>query len=306
MKIRQLRYFVQTAEFGSISRAALSMRVAQSAVSRQISNLEDSLGAVLLVRHGRGVILSDFGKRFLVHARVILDEVDQARRSARNTSSTPSGRVTVAVPPIVAPILIPHLMLEIRKRLERVQVRVQEGLSATIADWVAHGTIDIGVHYTNREPHHGHTDLLLREPLGLIAPTSAKTLTTDAIDFGQLSEFDLILPPPDHHLRMSLEKAAARKHVQFNIVAELETVQAIMEMVRLGEGLTIMPLAAVALGKPDCPLKAVPIVSPRIDHLLVSRIGTGAEKNSAVRAVGQIVRQQVTRLVKGQRWSSKR
>jgi DNA-binding transcriptional LysR family regulator len=81
MSLAQIRYFVAVAEHGNVGRAASRLRVAQPAVSRQIKNLEDELGAQLFVRTSRGMQLSSSGEVFLDHARGILTGVDAARHA---------------------------------------------------------------------------------------------------------------------------------------------------------------------------------------------------------------------------------
>jgi DNA-binding transcriptional LysR family regulator len=83
VSLHQIEYFVAVAEAGHVGRAAVSLRVAQPAVSRQIRSLEDELGAPLFVRTPRGMTLSRAGAVFLDHARGILSGVRAARECVR-------------------------------------------------------------------------------------------------------------------------------------------------------------------------------------------------------------------------------
>lgn len=83
MSLAQIQYFVAVAEEGHVGRAASALRIAQPAVSRQIRRLEDELGASLFVRTPRGMKLSESGRIFLGHARVILERVRAAGDAIR-------------------------------------------------------------------------------------------------------------------------------------------------------------------------------------------------------------------------------
>jgi DNA-binding transcriptional LysR family regulator len=83
MSLAQIQYFVAVAEEGHVGRAAIGLRVAQPAVSRQIRRLEDELGATLFIRTPRGMTLSRAGEVFLSHARVILTGVRAAQAEVK-------------------------------------------------------------------------------------------------------------------------------------------------------------------------------------------------------------------------------
>jgi DNA-binding transcriptional LysR family regulator len=86
VSLAQIRYFIAVAEEGHVGRAARGLRVAQPAVSRQIKNLEDELGARLFVRTPRGMRLSSSGEVFLDHARGIVAALDGALHAVRRGS----------------------------------------------------------------------------------------------------------------------------------------------------------------------------------------------------------------------------
>ncbi len=77
--IRQLHYFVNVAGLGGFSKAAVFLSVAQPAPSRQIRNLELELGTRLLYRNGRGVDVTESGRRLLDHAKAVLDQMERMR-----------------------------------------------------------------------------------------------------------------------------------------------------------------------------------------------------------------------------------
>src|SRR6187399_984806 len=79
MDLKQLEYFVRVVDLGGFSRAARVMGVAQPAISRQVRGLEVELRQNLLLRNGRGAVPTEAGKRMLLHARGILQQIERAR-----------------------------------------------------------------------------------------------------------------------------------------------------------------------------------------------------------------------------------
>src|SRR5437763_10331745 len=83
VELRHLRYFAAVAETENVSRAALKLHVSQPALSRQIRDLEDELGFLLLERSAKSVRLTDAGRTFLIEARAVLQRVEDAVKAAR-------------------------------------------------------------------------------------------------------------------------------------------------------------------------------------------------------------------------------
>ena len=90
MDLRQFKYFLRIAELGSVSRAAESLHVAQSALSRHVANIEAEFGQALLLRTGRGVALTPDGEELARYARAMLRLGDEAEPAAR-TGGAPAA-----------------------------------------------------------------------------------------------------------------------------------------------------------------------------------------------------------------------
>jgi LysR family transcriptional regulator, nitrogen assimilation regulatory protein len=115
MELRQLRYFVAIVDHGSLSRAALVLHVAQPALTQQLRQLEEELGAQLLHRSAQGVVSTDAGKVFYDHAQAILKQVADAR-SAVTQSARPSGSVTMGLPHSISGALALPLLTAAREQ----------------------------------------------------------------------------------------------------------------------------------------------------------------------------------------------
>ncbi|MEA3095509.1 MAG: hypothetical protein QOJ04_6851, partial [Caballeronia sp.] len=107
LTLRQLKYFVATAELGQISQAAIQLTISQSAVTNAIKELEDSLGTQLFARMSSGVTLTQTGRKFLNQAYTILSSVEEAMRIP-NLESTLTGTLTIAASYTVIGYFLPH------------------------------------------------------------------------------------------------------------------------------------------------------------------------------------------------------
>src|SRR5437588_10355353 len=109
MELRHLRYFIRVAEEENVSRAALKLHVSQPAVSRQIRDLENELGFLLLERSAKSVRLTQAGRTFFVEARAVLQRADEAVKAARAIADGGAELHVGYAPSITARILPPAL-----------------------------------------------------------------------------------------------------------------------------------------------------------------------------------------------------
>src|ERR1700680_2199918 len=127
MDINALRLFVSVAELGGLTKAAAASDSTQSAISRQIAQLEAECGGKLFLRAGRGMRLSDLGATILHRAKNMLREADQISAEAREMAGVPTGEVRIGLLPVVATVLVSKLFKDARNRFPRVKLSLFEG-----------------------------------------------------------------------------------------------------------------------------------------------------------------------------------
>ena len=133
MDIRQLRYFAQIVESGSLSKASRSLFVAQPALSQQLAKLEDEVGKPLLQRSARGVTPTENGLALYHHARFMMRQLDQALSIARRETGDVHGMVSIGLPATtVAAIGVP-LVRNVRANFPGILLNVVEGMSGQAA-----------------------------------------------------------------------------------------------------------------------------------------------------------------------------
>lgn len=278
MDLKQLAYFVQVAELGSFSRAANLLAVAQSALSRQVRALEVELRQPLFERTGRGVTLTEAGRRLLDHGRGILAQVERARLDILHQRDAASGRLVVALPPSVGRSLSGVLVRAFRERFPAATLSVVEGLSHYTMEWLAIGRVDCAVVY-NVTPSAA-VDLLpvLDEPLYLISARRKPggRLVGAPIALAEVADRELVIPSRPHSVRMLLEAALAGQGRRASVALEIESVPAMLELVRHDALHAVLALNALKSSGAEDAFRARPIVEPGLKTTLW--IATSAQR----------------------------
>jgi LysR family nitrogen assimilation transcriptional regulator len=240
MNLTQLQTFVHVAEHGSFSKAALVLGVAQPALSRQVRALEVELRETLLLRNGRGVQLTDSGRRLLQHCQDILHLVSQAKEDLLAHRDEPVGQITIAMPPTLARLHTLPLIQAFQAELPQARLAVMEGFSTHLTEWLLTGRTDLALIYSP-EPLPALDILPLRqEKLCLLSPVGQAPAA--AVSLRQLARYPLVLPQRGHIFRSLMESAAAMAGVQLNVVWEVSSVPAMLDLVAAG-------IAHAALGE---------------------------------------------------------
>ncbi|OIR02657.1 hydrogen peroxide-inducible protein activator [mine drainage metagenome] len=264
MNLKQLEYFVHVAELGSFSKAALVLNIAQPALSRQVRLLETDLRVTLLMRNGRGVVLTEAGKRLFDQSVGILQLVSHVREDIQANRNEPAGRIVVGLPPSMGRLLTLPLVEGFRRSLPKARLAVVEGLSNYLSEWISTGRIDVGLLH-NPEPQAAlELTPVLDEPLGLVSPADRSAGKKTTVTFADLIRYQLIVPERSHAIRKLLETQAALAGHKLNVVLEMSSVHSILELVGAGYGHAVLsPTALAASGRPQA-FRLRPLVEPRV------------------------------------------
>lgn len=237
MDLNALRYFAVTAQFGSITKAAAHLNVAQPAVSRQIRKLEQDLGVSLLTRTAQGVTLTGEGDHLLARTGPILQVLNQTRDEVRNWGKDPAGPVSVALMPAVAPVVAPLLAERVRIAFPKVRLSLSEGLGAVIRDGVLTGQFDLGLYHVDREVPSLAVEHLLDEPMFLIGPGGADAPVELRLE--DLPGYPLLLPEPPNPLRRMIDALTEDRGLNLDIRETVNSTAMIKTMVAAGLGYTV-------------------------------------------------------------------
>jgi DNA-binding transcriptional LysR family regulator len=192
MELRHLRYFVAVAEEGNITRAAARLRVAQPALSRQLSDLENDVGVKLLDRGRHGVNLTSAGREFHRRAKVILADAGRAMEAARIAGGAIAGRLTLG---FSFGLYLDHLSPVVRAFREmhpRVEFVFKNGSREIQMKSLRDGSLDIA--FVNLPGQLGGMDhcVVWRVPFAVVMPETHRLARSKSLDFKDLAVEDFV------------------------------------------------------------------------------------------------------------------
>ncbi|ARP84659.1 hypothetical protein CAL12_20705 [Bordetella genomosp. 8] len=242
MDLRQLRYYIQIVELGSISSAAQALHVAQPSLSQHVANLENELGTALFLRRHNGVQATEAGEVLYRHAKTVLRQVDETRAAVKAQRDTPAGQVTVGLPTSTSRVLAIPLMRAVAMRYPGVRLKLVERSTAELAEAVAAQKADLGICVEVR-PHAGmHITHVLDEEIMLVARSDHPG--RGPISMEELVELPLVLPGFPNSVRVLYEQALARGGLPLRLVAETASTSISLAAVAAGIGYALQPWSA--------------------------------------------------------------
>ena len=302
VELKQLRYFAQIVASGSFSAASNVLHIAQPALSRQVRALEIELGVTLFHRTGRGVTLTAAGQMLSLGALSLLDNADNVRRSVMQFRTMLSGDATIGLTPTVGRVLTLPLTQNIKRRYPHVNLRIAEGYSGLMLEWLQSGRIDAAVFYDDPRTSAIRADAVAREELAVVT-TADDASGGLALATADLGRYPFILPTPNHGLRRLADAHAASAGIDLDIRFEIDALHSTIEAVKAGMGATILPLAAVADEIAAGVLAARPIVDPPMTRTLI--VATAAQRTEAMttRQLSRLLIDEIIAIAPTARWS---
>jgi len=244
VNVKQLRTFICIAAEGAFTKAAAKLRVAQPALSRQISLLEEELGTPLLIRHRRGVGLTDAGAALLERARPVLLAMDRIQSEIGDYSAALAGTLRIGCTPTLTSRLVVHPLRRIMERFPKVGVQIQEGVSHQLCRAVLADELDTAIVSENLAETFLAAEALFDEQVWLFGPAGKKR-PGSKVTLQQIAKLPMILARSPQTTRRVIDHALARAKLKLNVVAESDSIQATREFILGGVGHTIAPYSAL-------------------------------------------------------------
>ena len=200
MELRHLRYFIAVAEELNFTRAATRLHIGQPPLSMQIRDLEEEIGVRLFERGPRRVALSTAGERFLLHARRILDGVEEAVAEARRAARGELGELRVGfTSSLPFTDLLPDALNAYRRRFPQVRLQLREMFTPEQFQALVRGELDVG--FVRLQAGTPPAGIVLREvarnPLRLVVNAAHRLAGAAQVRLAELAGEDFISFPAD-------------------------------------------------------------------------------------------------------------
>ncbi|KZN15362.1 LysR family transcriptional regulator [Marinomonas sp. TW1] len=237
--LKQLRYFVATAEIGQVSQAAIHLNISQSAVTTAIRDLEDLLGIELFVRSTQGVSLTDSGRHFLNQAYQVLRSVDEAL-NLPHTDEEAEGKVRFAASYTVQGYFLPYHLQRLSQWYPNIDMSLFEYERAHIEERLADNTIDLALVLTDNLTHPEIvSERLFASERRLWLPSHHVLTNKSSLSLRDLVHEPFIMLTVDE-ADQSAMRYWNREKLQPNVILRTSSVESVRSMVANGLGVAIL------------------------------------------------------------------
>lgn len=261
ISMRHLRYFDALAQHGHFGRAAEACAISQPALSIQVKELEDILGAALVERGARAIRLTALGEALATRARAILRQVDDLGQLARAAQGPLSGKLRIGVIPTVAPYLLPAIIQNLARRFPEADLHPRETITPRLVEDLVEGRLDLAIAALPVSEPALDELALFDEEFVLVRPAADVNLPVPNPE--TLREMRLLLLEEGHCFRdqalsfCNMAPAAPRDLMEGSSLATL------VQMVGAGIGVTLIPQMAVALETQRAGVSVARLPQPR-------------------------------------------
>lgn len=292
MLLRHIRYFLAVAEHKNFTRAAEALHVSQPTLSQQIRQLEETLHAPLLDRSGRAIALTDAGVAYLGYARRALLDLEAGRRAIHDVQELSRGTLRVAITPTFTAYLVGPLVETFNRRYPGIMLTIQEMPQERMEMLLNDDALDLGIAFDEVRSPDIERQALLSESLALMVgkshPYAKRRRPITLEDFNREV---MVLLNTEFATRIQIDRHWRQLGAAPRIAIEVNSISAIVEIVRRGRLATVLP---AAIAREQTGLFPVPLefAVPERTAVLLQR--KGAYRTAAARAFAALALESVS------------
>jgi LysR family transcriptional regulator, nitrogen assimilation regulatory protein len=245
--LRRLRTFVTVAEQGTVSKAALRLRTAQPALSRQIHDLEDELGIRLFDRVRRRLILTSEGEQLLGDCRTVLGAASSLGERAQQLRRGEGGILRVAATPQTIDGVLAQFLRSYAVRHPNVRIKLSEAVGARLHALLERGEVHMAIALTGLtravKGDQSVIETFALSPVDFLAAsaTSLTLGTRGSVDIARLASHPLLLLDASFYVRQTFDAACRLAGVKPDIFLESSSPQALLSLAEAGHGVAVVP-----------------------------------------------------------------
>ena len=249
MDLRQLRYFTEAAETGSMTAAAKRCRISQPSLSQQIMSLEEEIGEQLMERRPRGIELTAAGELLLRHAKRLLHEESVLREQLRARSELQLGKIHFGIIPTLAPYLLPRMFSTFQREYPSIEIEVIEDRTSALIQEIVAGRIEFAILSDVAEKdlnkYSLQVETLFQEALLLAVPEGHPLAQQSEAPTAECLPADELIHLKDGHcLRDQVLQACGLRQCDSRL--QCDQLETAIAMVAANLGVAVVPQLAVA------------------------------------------------------------
>ena len=273
MELRHLRYFVAVAEEENVSRAALKLHVSQPALSRQIRDLEDELGFLLLKRSAKSVHLTEAGRTFLAESRAVLQRVEEAIKTTRTIATGGGGELHVGYAMTPTVHVLPQTLRAFQSERPNIRVKLHDMSTEEMLAGLRKGKLQIALLVCpNPAMVRGFRfEELLRLGMCIAVAPKHPFASRRSVKLAELAAYPLVALSrsefPDYHAMLAVLFATGK--TKPHIAEEHESITSLMASVEAGNGVALVPESMACVAGPRLKLTQL---SPAPQPLIVAAV----------------------------------
>jgi DNA-binding transcriptional LysR family regulator len=291
MKIDTLgvQAFIAVAEHGGFQRAAASLHITQTALSRRLQNLEAFLGVRLVERSTRSVALTRIGADFLPRARRLLSELASALTEIRETGRSLRGDVTLACIQTVSAHYLPGVVQRYAALHPENRIRILDHAAPDVEAAVVRHEAEFGVTMESTRHRELRSVPFHKDRFVAVCRDDHALAGKRRVSWKQLEPHAMIFAGHEVGARSLVDEAIARKNLRWRHFYEVQRSSTAIGMVARGVGITIVSDLALPPGAYPR-LRAIPLVDPVVSRTLVLITRTNAQLSPAAQALYDLIR----------------
>lgn len=272
--LQQLRIIKAIASENSFTKAAEILFISQPSLSKQVKLLENRLGILLINRENNKISLTEGGKLFLQYAERILALCEESCRALNDLKNGDRGSLTVGASQTIGTYLMPRVLALFAQHYPQINLKVQVDSTRFIAKNVVNRDIDIAVvggDVPEDLKKYLEIESFVEDELTLIIPKSHPfaTKTKKSINKEDLYHLNFITLNPNSTIRKFIDNILIQNNIetkQFNIIMQLNSIEAIKTAVSLGLGAAFVSSSAI---EKEIELETIEIIS--IENIKITR-----------------------------------